>query len=152
MTLWSLCSYCLTWGFITARLAFLIFFDEEKYLDKAAVFAYLVSVENMPSKARDLFSTDPPFTSVAATNVSSCLLLALRWGIFSFPSSLSTVGLFFLWVDVLAVTSKTNLLLLTAGRSAFTWSIFSFSWVFCKSKNVSKTFKLYEWSASNFSL
>lgn len=64
---------------ITARLlAFLIFFDEEKYLDKAAVFAYLVSVENMPSKAGDLFSTDPPFTSVAATNVSSRLLLALR--------------------------------------------------------------------------
>ena len=48
----------------------------------------------------------PPFTSAAVIRVSNCLLWALRLAKFNLPSSQSSVGLFFLLVEVFCETSN----------------------------------------------
>ena len=91
-------------------MAFLIFRDEQTYLDISAIVPCLHSVENMPSSAGLLFSADPPFTSAEAMRVSSCPLLALLLGKFKPPSLVSGAGLLFLRVDAFFVTWNVDFL------------------------------------------
>jgi len=63
-----------------ATAAFLIFHDEQRYLEISDILPYLPIVERMPSSAGPLFSTDPPFISAAAMRVSRCLQWALLLG------------------------------------------------------------------------
>ena len=133
-----LSSYSFAWAFIFIAAALLSFLEESKYLEISAILPYLRTVENIPSRAGVLSSTEPPFTSEAAIRVSNCLLWALRLGKFNLPSPVSSVGLFFLLVEVFCKISNAVARLWVGGvTSSSSWSTHSriFSPFFCRRSN-----------------